>query len=185
MKVKGTKVRARSNPDAEPDFWNLPFVPLDDGALAHKRIIVPAAAAAASVSPPSLASAPRCIIQQARILQQRDEMMEEQPMPDAAKQSSSIDVPDEVTVQGWENLFNFFETFKAPEEDNDVMDPTPVRVPPPVLQPPAPIGTSAAPVLMSDPFMDDFLDTMSFDQLVHDIFGNDMSFADMLDRAAE
>jgi hypothetical protein len=26
MKVKGTGVRARSNPDQEPDFWSMPFV---------------------------------------------------------------------------------------------------------------------------------------------------------------
>jgi len=61
VKVKGTGVRARSNPDAEPDFWQMRFV----GATTHHdndRTKVQAVAPAESTSSTILSLPPQQVI---------------------------------------------------------------------------------------------------------------------------
>jgi HSF-type DNA-binding len=44
VKVKGTGVRARSNPDQEPNFWNMTWLEEEAAASSNSESIVPAAA---------------------------------------------------------------------------------------------------------------------------------------------
>eukprot|EP00934_Nitzschia_sp_Nitz4_P009278 Nitzschia sp. Nitz4//scaffold41_size133979//132542//133555//NITZ4_003375-RA/size133979-processed-gene-0.269-mRNA-1//-1//CDS//3329551554//9268//frame0 len=42
IKIKGTGVRARSNPDQEPDFWSMPWIGQEQQPLmAHPQMVVP------------------------------------------------------------------------------------------------------------------------------------------------
>jgi HSF-type DNA-binding len=196
VKVKGTGVRARSNPDQEPDFWTMPWVGQD--AASTSSAVAKSAQHLNIVSGPSSSGASVVSHDDTDVSSTTSASRPQSPPPDeitsytythrpqrqtVVDEDDSTPVPlvlslseDDFIMTGWGKPFYFLGSL--PEEVETVRSTTsPVMSALPAVQQPTAFGMDA-----------DFMD-LDLDDLVHDIIAvdqaNDGNFLHLLERIIE
>jgi hypothetical protein len=140
VKVKGTGIRARSNPEQEPNLWSMAWM-LPVAPVVSARASSVVSADSVSESDSSFSAVPA------------------EPL--------SIESQDNDVLSSWGKTFHYLG--HLPVSD---------LVPEEVIWKPTQSSTDLA-------AMDILLDGVDFDALVHELFDNEVSLADLLDRAIE
>jgi hypothetical protein len=201
-KVKGTGVRAKSNPEDEPNFWSMTWVPRGEQ---QEGAVAPSSSSSSSPSKKKKKKKKRTFKRSASVVSDHASEDEHKMDVDPPVTVSSGSDPDDVVLFGWGKPFHLLDDVpsSADEEDNSrnasaavVMKPVPV-----VSSPNIEATMSTIPIkkelpdkyAAKVPEIEDeeegprqHHDEIDFDKLVDELFSHDQSlqFSELLRLAA-
>lgn len=144
VKVKGTGVRARSNPEQEPDLWSMAWMA---STLQEQTLMRKSASSVISMDDSDTAT----------------------PINPLSEQDADV-------MQSWGKTFHYLDLVH-PSVTEELMLPQVVSSQPATAALESPVDLSG---------MGELLDSVDFDELVHEIFDdNNLNFADMLDMVVQ
>jgi HSF-type DNA-binding len=206
VKVKGTGVRARSNPDQEPDLWGMPWVghmdtPVQSGGVSVVSLEAPASSFTPSALPlpPSLPSPSPSLTSTSTSPAPVQPSCKSFSLPVAQHSlasainvsftnynamnssndyfSSNDDKDDEIIHTGWGKSFYYLDPLTS---SLDVQAPSSSSAATTMYSTPASLP------ILSEPVIDFVLDDKDLDELAHEIADHDYdTLADILDRIIE
>lgn len=192
VKVKGTGVRARSNPDQEPDFWAMPWVGQEHAASSAHLVSASNISSTCSVvshddmdsSSTTSSSRPASPMLDQVTSHMNVLPVQVQPLPFFLEESSSEE--DDLVMTGWGKPFYFLDSLPK-EVERATAAPGVVKSAPAPVFSSNPTPSTSAPSAFGS-IMDDFMD-LDLDELVNEIAldqaNHDESFLQLLERIVE